>query len=745
MKRSNHIFVKLIIVIAFLTIGAVYLLGNGQGSDSTEVYSKKRVTLEEVKQELSFGVYETGDWDAFFGEMGGDYLTKERLEQLLERLSIKEYIELPGMTGRHTVTREEWNQIYAQILDILDMERSVKVQNVLVMDVMEARESNVLITNQGDYYTSLPVSYFEKWNGYELYCVEERCVGVVGGHTGEVSVSNAYLTGISEGYVTFLYGGASYKKEVGELLSSVEQGVCDLVFAEGNIVSLRMKQDMITGELLSYNDTAIEIEGYGKVAHQGKIPVYQTYGEVTEKSLTDVILGNMEVEYVTGEKQVCAILIRQPASIQNIRVLLLASDGTNFRQEVYLMCDTAAMLKCGEWEERVEASKVIPATELLAGNPDCTLTLTPESEEGYITICDANGKALSNGYAGSMEVRGREEGYTLVNELPFETYLCAVVPSEMPSSYAPEALKAQAVCARSYAYIQLLRADLAEYGAHIDDSTSYQVYNKVSATEESKRAVQETAGQILTYQGNTVEAYYFSTSMGYTDTAEIWNVDDTSGYGYLKRACLNTAAQMPDLSKEDTFLEYIGGKPEAYDGDVKYYRWFASADYREKTDEINQILLNRRAVSEKNIVFYKADKKTCIESVDSGSIEKLGDIKDISVLARSASGSILTLRLTYEKGIAEVKTEYNIRKVLGVLVTKMVYADSSESTQVTMLPSAFCAIVPQADGTITLQGGGYGHGLGMSQNGANGMAKAGMNYEDILHYFYNDIELTVIQ
>lgn len=161
-----------------------------------------------------------------------------------------------------------------------------------------------------------------------------------------------------------------------------------------------------------------------------------------------------------------------------------------------------------------------------------------------------------------MEVRRYEEGYTLVNALPLETYLTAVVPSEMPSSYQIEALKAQAVCARSYAYIQLLRADLAKYGAHIDDSTAYQVYNKNTPTAESKRAVEETSGQVLTYEGNIIEAYYFSTSMGYTDTAEIWNVEDLSSYGYLKSACLNSSTFDGDLSKEEDFLSYISEVPK---------------------------------------------------------------------------------------------------------------------------------------------------------------------------------------
>ena len=74
---------------------------------------------------------------------------------------------------------------------------------------------------------------------------------------------------------------------------------------------------------MSYDDETIEIKGYGKLCHTGKLPVYQTYGEVSEKSISDVTLGNMNVEYVTGEKQVCAILIREPAVIREIRVLLL--------------------------------------------------------------------------------------------------------------------------------------------------------------------------------------------------------------------------------------------------------------------------------------------------------------------------------------------------------------------------------------------------------------------------------------
>ncbi len=107
--------------------------------------------------------------------------------------------------------------------------------------------------------------------------------------------------------------------------------------------------------------------------------------------------------------------------------------------------------------------------------------------------------------------------------------------------------------------------------------------------------------------------------------------------------------------------------------------------------------------------------------------------------ARSSSGSILTLDLTYECGIVKIKNRVQHPQDFRLYGEKIVYADATESENITMLPSAFSTVEKQEDGTYLLSGGGYGHGLGMSQNGANGMAKAGMGYQDILNYFYQDI------
>lgn len=735
---------RLAILLVFLMAGIALFVWR-QGRPDTQNYSETAIPLAEVKEELSFGIYEKSDWEAFFSIYHKAYLTGDILAQILTELGVADYIEPEKLSGRHVVTREEWNAVYEQVLDLLDMEGEVMTENLLLLDIIEAENGNILVTNQGDYTTRLPENYFIKWQGYKVYRTAERCIGIAGISNEELSINNAYLTAYTEEEIWFLYGGSAYKKEIGVLGTSVESGICDIVLKNGDVSAMRMKQDTIKGELLSYDDGAIEIAGYGKIRHPKRIPVYQTYGEVTEKSLSDVVLGNMEVTYVTAENEICAILIGQPADIQNIRVLLLAENGANERAAVYLKSDVDTVVTCGERNEQIPAGALIVAENYLAAVPDGTLTVEPMVAEGSVFICDAQGNVTSNGYQGTMEVRSYDTGYTLVNEVPFETYLCAVVPSEMPSNYELEALKAQAVCARSYAYIQLLHADLATYGAHINDSTSYQVYNKVAATEASRRAVSETAGQMLLYKDSPVEAYYFSTSMGYTDTAAVWNVDDMASYGYLKSVCLNTENAMINLADEETFLSYISQPAEGYDSDIKYYRWFAEADFGKKTTDVNRILISRNAILPKNVRFLKPDRRTELEEVSAKSVAELGKITGMKVQERSSAGAILTLYIQYEKGCALVKNEYNIRKVLGACVEKIVYADASESTCTTMLPSAFCAITKQESGKIQLQGGGYGHGLGMSQNAANGMARTGMNYEQILQYFYQNIKIGYIE
>lgn len=737
MQEKNFYRIELLLVI--LAVILFLLFGKWKIGFHEDKWTKDYVSTKEVVLELQFSVYSKEEWEEFFCSYKETYITNEMVTAVLKKLGAANVISWKEGGKQRAVAREEWNQVYHQMLDYLDIEHKIEKKEILILEIENQEESTVLITNLGTIFTKLPAAYFTEWKNYQAYFIGTDCVGIEKISDAESVISNVYLISGSDGKIEFLYAGKHYAQKANLGGQVIETGVADLTVKNGKLIAIGQKQDYIVGNLLSYDETTIEIEGYGKIAHPKRVPVYQVYDEVTERSVTDIVLGNMEVKYIIGPNEVCAIIITAPAEVANVRVLLLAEDGGKFRENVYLSCDGAFNVVCGAMTETHPAGTVICAGTYIHAKEEM-LMLTPHQESNSLYFCDSTGNRLSNLYSGHMEVRKYEKGLCVVNEVPFETYLYSVVPSEMPSNYEPEALKAQAVCARSYAYMQVMRSDLAAYGAHINDSTSYQVYNNVAKTEASIQAVNETAGKVMLYGGNVIEAYYFSTSMGYTDTVEIWNVSDEETYGYLKKACLNWQEYTGDLSQEEDFKAYLQTDISGCDSDIKFYRWQIKADYAKQTDTIKEILKSRRSAVKKNIIYYEKDGVT-----ETDSMEGFGSLVSLNVAKRSVSGSILTLMVQFENGSAAVKSEYNIRKVLGSGAEQITYKDGSTSENVTLLPSAFCTVERLGDGTYLLCGGGYGHGLGMSQNGANGLAKNGYTYEDILNYFYKDIELVDIR
>ena len=202
---------------------------------------------------------------------------------------------------------------------------------------------------------------------------------------------------------------------------------------------------------------------------------------------------------------------------ETIRVLIQNSDYQGiYHKEVKLSCDTEWELHYGLDGELTE--KHAGGEELLLdGNSawftECArIVLSPAEDGGKISLLSVNRSQGTPAYRGSMEIRKTGQGFVVINELPVEEYLYGVVPSEMPVSYPMEALKAQAICARTYVYAHLESPGYGEYGAHVDDSTGYQVYNNTAEKEEAIQAVQETKGEVVRLNGELVDTYYYSTS-----------------------------------------------------------------------------------------------------------------------------------------------------------------------------------------------------------------------------------------
>ncbi|MCI8634831.1 MAG: SpoIID/LytB domain-containing protein [Eubacterium sp.] len=723
--------------IGIIFIGFILFLGQGREEKKEEYrYTEEYVQIKELPVLLDFYYFSREEWEEKFREQDfGEIVTPVVVEWICAQTGSTEYITFEKESNK--INRADWNEIYAQLLDLLDDKGAVS----MVDEVILKKEKDTLVCALGTYGFSLEGLETEPMKAMSFYVKDGNIIGVHSLKSKSASLQNVFIKHAEEGKIEFLKKGEQYTLSLAmEDTQKVKGHVCDLLWENGEIAKVQVKEDTIQGDLIAVDEEFIEIEGYGKINRSAELPVYKTYGTVEEKELSDIVIANMQVKYVVAADRVEAVLLEVPAQLNRIRVLLLADDGGAYREEVCIRANTTVSAAVNDEASEVAADTLVKASELFAKDGVSTVRMTPVEETGELFLCDASGNVLSKGYQGSLELRKYPEGFAVVSELPIEQYLCSVVPSEMPSSYEMEALKAQAVCARSYAYIQLERGDYAAFGAHVDDSTNYQVYNKQDRDEKTTAAVWDTAGMVLRFQGETAEAYYFSTSAGVTGNGDAWNLTEDPKYGYLHNAVVKEGGGEPDLSSEKSFAQFIA-VPDAsyYEVGMPFFRWTAVGDYTSKAAQkkIREIINVRKERTPQDIVFLDSKKKQ-VESMAG-----FGKLKRIKVEKRSVNGIILQLKLSYKKGTILVGNEYNVRAILGAGVTELVLADGSKRESA-LLPSAYTTLTKQENGSYSMSGGGYGHGIGMSQNGAGIMASKGKSFEEILRFFFSGIELETI-
>ncbi len=393
-------------------------------------------------------------------------------------------------------------------------------------------------------------------------------------------------------------------------------------------------------------------------------------------------------------------------------------------------------------------------------NYDKIRVVITDKATGGIYHREAENGETNKEYRGTLEIVETDAGYVVINELPVEEYLYSVVPSEMPAGYPMEALKAQAICARTYAYLHISAPAYPQWNAHVDDTTAFQVYHSVEEQERTTQAVNETQGMVLLAPGKEglAETYYYSTSCGYGSDARVWRSKFSENYPYIKSKHINKnnlpgAAKLTmasgvqeskyytgmELTQAELFEEYIQAVHETdLESGESWYRW----NYRVESIDLEKMLDNlqkRYAANEELILTLVGNKYV------SKPIEELDMVVDLVVDKRGNGGVADELLVITEKNVYKVITELNIRYILNDGNTTVERIDGTEVSMPTLLPSAFLVLYNRYDGGevvgYEIVGGGFGHGAGMSQNAAKSMALQGMTAEEILTFFFEDCVL----
>lgn len=662
-----------------------------------------------------------------------EYLTYGQYIKIRDMLS-KGELNLPSYEDRYAedqlMLKNDWYAAYRLMLAHLDTESSVWETTIFVLKVDQ--DTNTVYTESGGmqdpyHYCS---SAFEQnaLQRMKVYIKGTQLLTLVELLTEEYKLDNVWVMESTEGILECFYHQISFLASAQQPVE--RERVADLTFLDGVIIDAREKSEKIHGKLLRMTEDEMEIDGCGTYRIAEEMEVYKLYGNLETKARSDLKIGYADTDFVIYKGRICAALISEKEAADRIRVLLKnTANNSNYHNKVELAVDGETIqiqeddLKVGE-RRRYQCAALT----------DKVLLYMEENSREDIA------------YRGIIECCRTADGMILINELPLEEYLYAVVPSEMPASYPLEALKAQAVCARTYAYRHILHAGLPEMGAHVDDTTSYQVYHSSSENAASTTAVKETDGVLLIYQGEPAQNYYYSTSCGAGTDAGIWQTAGTEDISYLQAVRLkqsdDTSADelSDDLRDEENFRRFITSKGETdLEREEPWYRWSYTVEALDAEAMLKRIQSRYKAKPES--VLTKAEGDYFV----SEPIEKMGAIRNISVIKRGAGGVAEELLIETDEGIYKILSEYNIRSVLCDSASEVIRQDDSKITPKTLLPSGFFILeTGKKEGSVvgyTLIGGGYGHGVGMSQNGARALGKDGASYRTILEFFFSGCEL----
>lgn len=450
--------------------------------------------------------------------------------------------------------------------------------------------------------------------------------------------------------------------------------------------------------------------------------------------------ASLDINSPPSSEENTDIISNQRADTQTLpmRVKLKNSENTSYEHsEVIITCADTFHIQSETKEQIFTGGQSVTITPEHPFFRDGSIRIA--SEGGSVMIDSILRRGTSHEYKGVLDLYLSGQGIIIVNELPLEAYVSRVVPSEMPASYGIEAAKLQAVCARTYAYERILhKKTIDEYGAYVDDSVDYQVYNSAGYQEISEKGAEETKGIIMMRDGEPIIPYYFSTSCGYTSDNLAWSGNQTLPY----LSSLNLTGQSDlELTNETVVNTFLQNQDAAgLESKMAWYRWRC---------EISLTVLQE--LFSKRLPILQSEQGNSIQ-INGVSLETVigSTLKSVQVTGRFAGGMASGLQLNYEAGTIQVAGELVIRRLLGE--PNRTYQNKSEKgisiSEGDYLPSAFFCLVPltkeeKLTGYV-ICGGGNGHGIGLSQNAAYVLLQQGKKWQEILSFFYQGIAFDTI-
>ena len=760
------LFLVLIGIVGGLLIKFVFYEGIGHGT----------MVNDEANRLISY----LGVSEYEYSDRIGSSFTVGDAKDLLKSAEVsydKVDVQLEYVPNFVPLTREQFESLYSSLIVALELDRlSSKSLYIYNIDSVNEQEIDgviyeVINTNDGDFYMEKDYGMDSSYIGkvVKVYVSNNEIILCQGESEESVTIRNAYVSKHvkdenKQDVILVYVNGNAYQFEIADDItdnSKNEACVCDIAIGNKGVTTITShSKELVETKVLSYGNGILEVEGYEDLLYLSEyFNVYKVTGVFKAMQSAGTLIGYDKVSLYIKDGMVEAAVITEDIYAKNIRVLINNSEYTSFYHDnVIVTSDVDFTVTYGDTVKEYKANEKIEfrngSEELKNGNA----IIESKEEDGKIKLTSIKRQEGNPQYRGRLELSRDDKGVMIINELAVEEYLYGVVPSEMPVSYEMEALKAQAICARAYAYRQMESEKYAAYGAHLDDSVSSQVYNNVAEDKRAIYAVDDTYGVVPCYDGEVIEAFFFSTSCGTTsNNSSVWG-----GYQkpYLLDSVQTELGDLANFSAEESFRSFIDGTLGTgfLEAEEPFFRWTVEFSKDQLTEAINANLYNRIQAMPEYILAKDADGR-----YNKKDIRSIGDLVSVDVTKRGDSGIIEEMVITGTQETILVKGQTNARALLSPANVVIRKQDGSTVSGWNSLPSAYYYVdyivaegmlENQADnkdassetdvvenGTFVICGGGFGHGVGMSQNGANNMAKLGYTAGDIISHFYIATEL----
>ncbi len=694
------------------------------------------------------------------------------LNGLDENNNIK--LQLTDQTKDKPISYALWVDFYKKLLEHKSGAKTIKdnydIEEVTFVVLATPKNNGQLksynmVTDKGNYtYYGLNMdSYIDK--EVRVLLKDGDVLAIISIESTTPTIKSAYVVNTDANSITVFSGGAERTYGYKNAPQNITGKLCDIKINGTNATAITVYNEKISGVIKKVTPDNIELEGNGVIPLEEIFKVYSVAGgPVKWRHMSNLLVGtNIADFYLTGGKIIGAVITKS-ASPNSLRVALNTTGFTGLIHDNVSVSGTRAFSVSENPDgggKMYKAWEPVTITDELFSGKN-RIYVKSDGPEGKIVVTSIKrnwGNNESPKYRGFIEISKEENGYIIINEVDFEEYLFAVVPSEMPSAHGVEAAKVQAITARSYAYNEFFTNRFYKYGANVDDSVSSQVYNNVPENETSVKAVSATKGQFLTHNGSVVKANFFSTSGGITaNNGDVWANAATNEFPSSTSSFLTSKAQFADSSSweyGDLRIEQNADKffkdtsLKAFDSGFGWFRWNVEMTGDEISASVNSALKNRYNARPPLIKTLQGDGVFRSKPIDS-----IGEVKDITVKKRGQGGNIMEMEIKGTKATILVITEYNVRSLISPnqktkggrnIVLNMV--DGKTMSNYSIMPSAFYTMDKSFDDSGALKsvkfyGGGNGHGVGMSQNGVKGMLDLGYNVNQILKHYYNGTEVT---